>query len=207
MSGCSLVRNTPDCNPFHLNVWLAILRLLNMNKRDAEQMSWHQTAVSYCLAVCQQHRPTTSGTNRYTLFDLEALYMCVLGCFMQMCPWQTGVVNYEFCVKLVTLHYVTWQTRFWVCQDEHVAFRASKGCGFFFQIFTLFRHGTSLHFASAGNIISSCFPLFCHDHIPISPILSVTVGGAEVCFCPVSYHENDQRTSFLSECSLRGPKV
>lgn len=46
-----------------------------------------------CLDVCQQHRPTTSGTNQYTLFHLEALYMCVLGYFMQMSLRQTSADN------------------------------------------------------------------------------------------------------------------
>lgn len=56
----------------------------------------------------------------------------------------------------------------------------------FSQIIVLFRHRTSAHFTSTQhlNIISSCLVQFGHDHTPITPILCVPVGVAEVCFYP-----------------------
>lgn len=140
----------------------------------------------------------------HALWSWSPLHVCP-GLLYADVPRQTCVVNKQFCDKLETIIYMTnhilsfskWTSSLLCIQGMWVVF----------QIIMLFRHGTSVHFASAVNIISSCFPLFCHDHIPVTPILSVTVGVAEVCFCPVSYTEIDWRTSFLSECSLRGPKV
>lgn len=141
-------------------------------------------------------------------FFLQALHMCVCVCGCR-CVWHrlmllTRIILRSCVTRLLTILNITNQSRL-ISWDEPVAICVSGGLGGFLSV--LFGQG---HLSAGLNIISSCFVNFCHNPIPVTLTLCVSVGVPECLFSPcyaVTHHDIDLRASFLKECSLRGPKV
>lgn len=139
-----------------------------MQNRWPDNKQWCPT-VLLSASARQTYNSPTSVAELYTLFHLGARYMCVwVG--VRRCVWDklmllTNCFGLEVCVKLPTMLYMTNHVlRF---QDEAVAICASNG-RIFFQIIMLFRHGTSIHLASAGFL--TLFPAVFYCFVMITSL-------------------------------------